>query len=392
MSNLNINIELSNLEQLVNIRDKYTDKYSKVPTRNVDAVKLLGITEGRLLSAQQVLTLPKVKERYQSLLNYLKQNKTAILTVALRESWADIINYSQSFGEVMAVTRNDACIHEKICRYGSCLNYGNPRTIGAISGELNLQLSYEHWYSGFFVIENKGGCFVKSLQFFNDIGVPIHKVYIREKLNDDIYDEFLAAFAKEQYSDDSKLIEVIKFHETPKHPYLNVVKESKLDLHAFRRSWSEMREDLDLSRVLIEFEVGRLQAYRLVGSDYALKIDKDAVYDILKGAGDHRIRLAVSVGNDGVMQTHQGLIYQITSMGDWISILDGDFNLHIREAMVHSAWIINKPSIDGIQSSLELFDRNGRCVAIVSAAQDSVESSQCQWRKLLTQMGVENCI
>ncbi len=44
---------------------------------------------------------------------------------------------------------------------------------------------------------------------------------------------------------------------------------------------------------------------------------------------------------------------------DWLNVLDDDFNMHLRDTAVASAWVVKKPTVDGIVTSLELFDDKG---------------------------------
>ena len=165
----------------------------------------------------------------------------------------------------------------------------------------------------------------------------------------------------------------------------------KLDLVAIRRSWSEMRSALDLNDLLINYQASRLDLYRVIGIDYAVQIEKDAIYDILKGVIEHNIPILMSTGNQAVIQTYQGSNFQVISKGNWISIVDGESSVHLQEDLIHSAWIVNKPSMGGMLSSLELFDQSGGVVALFYGVEDE-GLSQCKWRKLLIQISAQSCI
>jgi hypothetical protein len=62
-------------------------------------------------------------------------------------------------------------------------------------------------------------------------------------------------------------------------------------------------------------------------------------------------------------------------MGPWLNVLDPGFNLHLREDLIASAWIVRKPTADGVVSSLELFDAGGApspcCLANATRARPS---------------------
>jgi putative hemin transport protein len=44
--------------------------------------------------------------------------------VRLKEAWTDILAEIESLGDVMALTRNEACVHEKVGRGSYCLVCG----------------------------------------------------------------------------------------------------------------------------------------------------------------------------------------------------------------------------------------------------------------------------
>src|SRR5262249_20710224 len=67
------------------------------------------------------------------------------------------------------------------------------------------------------------------------------------------------------------------------------------------------------------------------------------------------------VGNPGCIQIHTGPIKVLKAMGPWFNILDPRFNLHLREDAIAQAWVVKKPTSDGVVTSVELLDANGFC-------------------------------
>jgi putative hemin transport protein len=64
-------------------------------------------------------------------------------------------------------------------------------------------------------------------------------------------------------------------------------------------------------------------------------------------------------------------------------VLDADFNLHLREDHVASAWVVRKPTSDGLVSSLELFDAAGEPIAMFFGERKPGRPELCAWRELL---------
>lgn len=170
------------------------------------------------------------------------------------------------------------------------------------------------------------------------------------------------------------------------------LKESpKLEISEIKRSWSEMRGMLDINQLLSKYNVRRLDIYPLIGADYAIQIEKDAIYDILKGAVDFEIPILISMGNGAVLQTHQGLIHKVSSKGNWISILGSESSLHLQENGIYSVWIVKQPSMNGMHISMELFNQSGDVLTIISGS-ELRGISQCKWHKLIEQIISQSCI
>ena len=45
-----------------------------------------------------------------------------------------------------------------------------------------------------------------------------------------------------------------------------------------------------------------------------------------------------------------------------MNILDPDFNMHLRQNDIATAWLVRKPTTDGIVTSVELFDNKQEMV------------------------------
>ena len=90
------------------------------------------------------------------------------------EGFSAVIARMPEAGEVMALTRNEACVHEKHGRY-------NPPDIqgamGQVVGEIDLRLFLRYWRFGYALREETRSGSRRSLQFFDASGTAIHKIY-----------------------------------------------------------------------------------------------------------------------------------------------------------------------------------------------------------------------
>jgi putative hemin transport protein len=47
----------------------------------------------------------------------------------------------------------------------------------------------------------------------------------------------------------------------------------------------------------------------------------------------------------------------------WLNVLDPEFNMHLKMNLVDTAWVVKKPTDDGIVTAVELFDANKNLIA-----------------------------
>ena len=90
----------------------------------------------------------------------------------------------------------------------------------------------------------------------------------------------------------------------------------------------------------------------------------------------------VFVGNPGMLQIHSGPIQKVMSVGDWINVMDPRFNLHLRSDSVAKAWLVRKPTVDGIVTSVELFNANGEAIAMFFGERKPGKPELSTWRAL----------
>jgi putative hemin transport protein len=91
----------------------------------------------------------------------------------------------------------------------------------------------------------------------------------------------------------------------------------------------------------------------------------------------------VFAGNRGNLQIHQGKIQTIRVMDNWLNILDPDFNMHLREDQIESAWVVVKPTTDGDVTGIEVFDKNKEMIVQFFGLRKPGIPELSKWRDLL---------
>lgn len=287
--------------------------------------------------------------------------------------WAELIRALPELGRVMVLTRNENCVHEK---KGTFANIDIGGAMGVVLDEaIDLRLFLRHWVFGFAVREESRGRWLRSLQFFDGDGCAVHKVYLTEHSRQDAWSGLVARFAAPVQS---PLLQLVTVEE----PLPRRRDDAAVDVASLREQWRRMRDPHDFFALLKKHEVTRTQALRLVGTEFARRVDDGAVRSVLDTAAANGLPIMVFVGSPGVVQIHTGPVRNIKTVGPWLNVLDEDFNLHLREDRIAESWMVRKPSPDGQVTSLELYDAEGSQIVQFFGKRKPGSPELVQWREL----------
>ncbi len=323
-----------NYDRADDIKTRYQVLKSQKPEiRARNAAEELGISEGELLASKVGEGITRLVDDAEAILKDIK-----------------------TLGEVMALTRNEDCVHERKGVYDNdSFERHGPMSMGLfVNPDIDLRLFMNHWKYAFGATESSKVGDRKSIQFFDKTGTAIHKIYLTNKSNEKAYDELVA---KHKNAKQEAFIEVEEYDA--KKPDLD---DAEIDWDGFRKTWENLKDTHDFFPMLRKFKVGRKQALRKIGDDFAFQVENDASRKILELARDKECEIMVFVGNKGCIQIHTGPVKKLVEQGPWYNVLDPKFNLHLREDKVESTWVTKKPTEDGIVTALEVFDHDGELI------------------------------
>src|SRR3546814_12674607 len=69
-----------------------------------------------------------------------------------------------------------------------------------------------------------------------------------------------------------------------------------------------------------------------------------------------------------LFRSHTGPVTTLKQVGPWFNVLDPGFNLHLRDGDITEAWVVRKPTRDGLVTALEVYDAEGRQIAQMLAS------------------------
>lgn len=296
----------------------------------------------------------------------------------LQANWGQLLLKFESLGQVMALTRNNHAVHEKVGTYHSASVNGPMGLV--VDRDIDLRVFFSHWEYGFAVTEEGKGGARRSLQFFNKHGEAVHKVYLREDSNAAAYDELVSQHRSE---DQSGLIEVTEQPITSDRP------DAEIDFAGLYTEWRAMEDTHQFFGLLRKYNVGRLQALRNAEADLARPVALNAVHRALTIAAEEQLGIMVFVNSTGVVQIHSGPVERIVVTGPWVNVLDPGFNLHLRQEAIASAWIVRKPTTDGVVTSLEVFDEAGESIALMFGERKPGKPELEGWREIVARLEAE---
>jgi putative hemin transport protein len=315
-----------------------------------DAASRLGVSEGELLAARCGEGVRR-----------------------LDGPWQDLVSDLPQLGEVMVLTRNESCVHEKVGRFDKVSAFQSMGLV--LNRNVDLRIFFNHWHFGFAVAEEAQGRLRRSLQFFDLDGTAVHKVYLRDEDLAGAYEDLVRRYL---HSDQSAAIEVAQVAPAPADR-----PDQEIDGAALESRWAALQDVHDFRDMLIDLEVGRLQAFRLVGEARAYRVAPGSFRRALELAQESELPIMIFVGSPGVVQIHTGPVKMLKQVGPWFNVLDPGFNLHLKDGEIAEAWVVRKPTRDGIVTSLEVYDAAGGQIAQMFGERHEGEAELAGWRSLL---------
>ena len=109
----------------------------------------------------------------------------------------------------------------------------------------------------------------------------------------------------------------------------------------------------------------------------------EALRQTLQAAAASETPIMVFVGNRGCIQIHTGPVKKLKATPPWYNVLDPGFQLHLNEEQIDQAWVVQKPTTDGIVTSLELLDADGGIIARLFGKRKPGIPELDAWRDIL---------
>ncbi len=357
--------QLSSVEKnILSVRKRYQKlEPSSSRQRARDLAHRLGITEAQWVASQC----------------------GSMRSIPLAGSPQEIFNQLGRLGRVMALTRNTWCVHE---RYGTYLNVQVQEPVGLVLGpDIDLRMFFSTW-THVWAVEEFGR---NSLQFFDQAGDAIHKIYCTEHTYAAEYVSIVGEYASKVplWPEPLPHAEDIPGEDSCTNDHVASVSLDQASLERFRQAWLGMTDTHDFYPMLKAFNLTRLEALKAAGDALTTRIAPEMVEEMLDAVSRSGIPVMCFVGNRGMLQIHTGSLLNIRRTGPWLNVLDPDFNLHLDTTKIDSVWTVRKPTSDGWVSSMEVYADSGELIVQFYGARKMGVPERTEWRDLLTVLSLE---
>jgi len=338
-----------------NLRQRLSElRQAKPGIRNRDAAEALGVSEAELIAAGLGET-----------------------TIRLQPDWHGLFKHLPKLGKVMALTRNETVVHE---RRGTYTEASFNDHVGLVLGpDIDLRILLKSWRFIFAIEEAGRRGIMKSLQIFDRHGIAVHKIYAEESTDAAAWGALIADLRAPIQSAQLDLAAPT----TKAAPRA----DAEIDAASLLEGWQNLKDTHDFVPLLMKHKAQPNQAFRLAEGRFSWRLPNGAVRRLLETASERAVPIMVFVGNPGIIQIHSGPVARIQMVGEWLNVLDPDFNLHLRADKVAEVWKVEKPTTDGIVTSVELFDGTGERMATFFGVRKPGQPELEAWRGLVRNLG-----
>jgi putative hemin transport protein len=344
---MNTAIETTSLKQA------WTNLKEQEPKLRIrDAAKKLGVSEAELLATG------------------IGEN-----VIRLSEDFVEQLEKFPKLGRVMSLTRNEGCVLEHKGTFQKIeVHQAGPQKIATVIGPIEQRVFFSGWKFGFAVVSETPRGPMFSLQYFDKAGDAVMKVFLQEDSDFDFSEELVKAHT---HADQSADLATETFEKA------EYVSKDDLDFESFTSDWENMKDTHDFFGMLRKYKLNRLNAVEWIDDKWAYEVNRLSVRSVLETASDIKLPIMIFAGNKGNIQIHQGKVKTIKQLGDWLNVMDPEFNMHLNESVVDRAFVVHKNTTEGLVSALELFDAEGEMVAQFFGLRKPGIPQKPEWKAIL---------
>lgn len=305
-------------------------------------------------------------------------------TTKLEGDWTQLLERLPELGRVMSLTRNEGCVLENKGPFQKIdIMSQGPFKMATVIGPIESRVFFSGWKYGFAVEQETPRGWMRSIQIFDGAGEAVMKVFLQEATENRKGSD-LEAYRK--LVEDFKAAEQTHEIEVKPIPAQPTKAIGEVDKAGLISDWGSMKDTHDFFGMIRKHQVNRLDAVVLAEGEFTYRLQKDSLKLMLDKASGEKMPIMIFVGNKGNIQIHQGKVNTIKVMDNWLNVLDPDCNMHLREDLVDSIWVVKKPTEDGVVTAIEVFDANKEMIVQFFGLRKPGIPELESWRKLVDEL------
>lgn len=284
-------------------------------------------------------------------------------------------------GPLQCTVRNDFAVHEKVGVYEN-LNISPMFGLAVNVGGIDVRLFMQRWKHAFaFEGTGHGGKILRSIQFYDEYGLALQKVYLQDEAYLPVWQGLI---------DEFKTTDVAVFKTGFQREDKPTPNLSEAELAAFQTRWLGMKDVHQFNVLISEYGLSRTEAFKRAPAGFAFRMEGNASIEAAYTAAVAKgTPIMTFVGNRGAVQIETGVVHNLKRMGGWLNIFDGKENgfvLHLQDEGITEVWMACRPTKDGLVTCLEAFDANGDIVLTLFGQRLEGEQELTAWRDIVTEV------
>lgn len=390
--------------QTAELLDRWIELQTKSPGIRIrDAAEVLSCSEERLLLLRSATAGDRAAQVGVAPDAAAPQGGREPEVRRLNADAAAIYRRLHELGRVMALTRNDAVVSEVTGTYGDLHGTGASGLVH--TDDIDLRIRLDRHAAAYAVTLHRPSGPLHGLQFFDAAGDAVHKVYLTDGSDG-------AAYARlvEDMTDPVGEVgpEAEALHGAPGGLHgvngapgdaggsgrdrdaggsgpaddAGAPRRERLPVDALREEWGALQNVHHFAGMLRRLGYSRREALSAVGGEFARRIETQVVRSLLEQVRDAALPIMVFVRSPAVTQIFSGTIGRLQSVGEYFNVFDEGFHLHIREPRLQEAWLVRKPTADGIVTSVEIYAADDEPALQVFGVRHDGEAENPAWREL----------
>lgn len=317
----------------------------------VDIAKILGMSEAELVHAQAGMN-----------------------SIILDCKAEDILKDMTKVGKVLAITRNYACVLERKGAYpeGQYHNHGAVHMGALVSWDIDLRVFLNHWHHAYVVESNNR----RSIQFYDEEGIAIHKIYEIEDTDKDAYNNLIRKYTA---ADQNTAFTPAGEKSCPEY-----VDETAIDWQAFEVDYAAMGDVHQYHPLLRKYKTDRLTSYRNMSDEWAYRVTHKSLRLCLERAAETQTPIMMFAGNHGCIQINTDTVHNIVKMGEWLNVLDEGNTAHIKHREITDVWVSKRPFKHKCEyvTCVDCFDKDGQIILTIFGKRREKTAELDAWRDI----------